>query len=135
MTTKPGDEGYMQQHFCACMIDIAGEKLSIISRDEHDPVPWAEIRVLQEIHGEDSIYDIRPVALGPREQTMREKERLILKYGRDAVERVYAGKAFNIEWFVPGWPIDPTKAKRKAPVDRPTPPRIQRPPADTATQI
>jgi hypothetical protein len=122
------DEGYMQQHLCACAIDIANEKLQVIHRDIHDPVPWCEIRVLQEVHGNEAVFDIRPVALAPRETPLREKERLVLKYGRDPVEAVYAGKSFNMEFFVPGWPVDPAKAvKRKAPQDRPKPPQVRSP--------
>ena len=34
-------------------------------------------------------------------------------YGRDAVEAVYAGKGFTMEWFMPGWPIDPAKASKR----------------------
>jgi hypothetical protein len=126
------DESYMKQHVCACAIDIAGAKLQIVHRDIHDPVPWTEIRVLQEVHGEEAVFDIRPVALVPRDTAPREKERLVLKYGRDPVEAVYAGKTFSMEWFVPGWPVDPTKAKRKPPNDRPTPVQIHKPPREDA---
>ena len=108
------DEGYMQQHLCECFIDLLGEKHTVMWRGEPDLVPWPEIRVLMEVHGEQAIYDIKPVALGRRETPLREKERLVLKYGRDEVERVYAGKSFNMEFFVPGWPVDPAKAKVNA---------------------
>lgn len=124
-TAEP-DYERTHQHLCSCHIDIANEGLTTIYRSEHDPVRWCEIRVLEEVHGENSVYDVRPVALAPRDLQTREKERLVLIYGRDVVEQVYAGKSFNMEWFVPGWPIDPAKApKRKA--DRPKPPRIQKP--------
>jgi len=119
-------EGHMMQHACACMIDLAGEGLQIVYRDETQPVTWPEIKVLQEIHGEDSVFDVRPVALVPRGPLNREKETLVLRYGRDVVELVYAGKAFVMEWFVPGWPIDPAKAKRKV-NDRPKLPKIRKP--------
>jgi hypothetical protein len=121
------------QHLCTCMIDVANERLTIIYRDETNPVPWTEIRVLQEMHGEDAVYDITPVILAPRETPAREKERLVLKYGRDVVELVYAGKAYHMEWFVPGWPIDPTKSKKRK-TDRPRPPVIHKPDAE-ATEM
>jgi hypothetical protein len=104
------EEGYMQQHLCECFIDNNCEKLTVIWKGFPDLVPWPEIRVIMEAHGEQSVYDIKPVALGPRETPLREKERLVLKYGRDVVEAVYAGKSFNMEFFMPGWPINP-KAK------------------------
>jgi hypothetical protein len=127
------NEGHMQQHLCTCMIDLAGERLTVVARDETNPVPWTEVRVLQEIHGEDSLFDITPVALGPRETPMREKERLILIYGRDAVESVYAGKSFNMEFFMPGWPIDPAKGRKKKP-ERVRPPVFRKPDAE-ATDV
>jgi hypothetical protein len=118
------EEGYMQQHLCACMIDVANEKTNVLSRGAENPVPWPEILVLQAIHGDQAIYDIRPVALGSRETPAREKERMTSIYGRDTVEGVYAGKSFNMEWFMPGWPIDPRKASKKLVNDRPK--RVER---------
>lgn len=123
-------EGHMQQHMCACMIDIANEKLTIVYLDETQAVAWPEIKVLQHIHGEDAVYDIRPVALAPRDTLLREKERMALKYGRDVTEEVYAGKAFMMEWFMPGWPIDPTKATKKKTPDRPRLPTFRPAPDD-----
>jgi len=125
-------EGYMMKHLCCCAVDLAGEGFNIVHRNEFSPVTWPEIMVLQTIHGEDAVFDIRPFALTPRENNNREKERLILIYGRDAVEAVFAGKAFHMEFFVPGWPIDPTKARRKPPNDRPKPLKIQKPTDDAA---
>lgn len=113
------EEGYMQQHLCECMIDIAGEKTNVLYRGAERPVPWPEILVLQAVHGDQAIYDIRPVALGLRETPLREKERMTLIYGRDLVESVYAGKSFHMEWFMPGWPINPAKAGKKLVSDRP----------------
>ncbi len=118
------EEGYMQQHLCECMIDINGEKLQIVYRGPTNPVPWPEIKVLMEVHGETSVYDIKPVALGPRDLPNREKERMVREYGRDIVEAVYAGKSFNMEWFVPGWPIDPNKAKKAKKKEDARPPRV-----------
>jgi hypothetical protein len=112
-------EGYMQQHLVECMIDIAGQGTNILHRGADNPVPWPEILVLMEIHGEQGVYDIRPVALGPRESPLREKERMMSIYGRDTVEAVYAGKSFQMEFFMPGWPIDPAKAPRKFQNERP----------------
>jgi hypothetical protein len=105
------DEGYMMQHLCECFVDNNSEKLNVLwFGPPNQLIPWPEIPILMEIHGEQAVYDIKPVALGPRETPNREKERLVLKYGRDEVEKVYAGKAFNMEFFMPGWPVDP-KAK------------------------
>jgi hypothetical protein len=113
------EEGYMQQHLCSCMIDNAGEGTNVLCRGAENPVPWPEIAVLMEVHGEQSVYDIRPVALGSRETPLREKERMMSIYGRDVVELVYAGKRFNMEFFMPGWPIDPAKASKKLQNEKP----------------
>jgi hypothetical protein len=123
------DEGAMQQqHLCECFIDVAGEKLNVVWKGAPDLVPWPEIRVLLEVHGEQSVYDIKPVALGPRESPLREKDRLVQKYGRDEVEKVYAGKSFNMEFFVPGWPIDPAAAReRSSKQERPKRTQIHQP--------
>jgi hypothetical protein len=116
------EEGYMQQHLCECMIDNAGEGTNILYRGAENPVPWPEILVLQAVHGDQAIYDIKPIALGPRESASREKERMSLIYGRETVEGVYAGRGFHMEFFVPGWPIDPAKATRRQKAERP--PRV-----------
>jgi hypothetical protein len=126
------EEGYMQQHLCECFIDLMGEKLQIQWKGFPDLIPWPEIAVLMELHGEQSVYDIRPVALGARETALREKERMSLKYGRDAVEKVYAGKSFNMEWFMPGWPIDPVKKKGKGQNARPERVQFRKPDDDDA---
>lgn len=130
--STPGvnDEGYMQQHLCECMIDLSGEKLAVLWKGYPDLVPWPEIAVIMQVHGDQSVYDIKPVAVGPRQTPLKEKERLMLKYGRENVEAVYAGKAFNMEFFVPGWPVDPAKqsrAKSKAMDARPARKHIQDP--------
>lgn len=123
------------QHVCACVIALGtngeGGFFTSVERDvDNRPVPWPEVRVLQEIHGDEAVYDIRPVGVIPRLPKAREKERLIIEYGRDAVEAVYAGRAFTMEYYVPGWPIDPAKAvKRKT--QRPKPPLIRSPDAES----
>lgn len=126
------EEGYMQQHLCACMIDNNNEKTNVLYRGAENPVPWPEILVLQAIHGEQAIYDVMPVALGPRDTPNREKERMALIYGRDTVESVYAGKGFHMEWFVPGWPINPKDATHKRSADRPARVQTRRPREDDA---
>ena len=65
------DEGYMMQHLCECFIDNNGEKLNVIFKGEPNLVPWPEVAILMEVHGEQSVYDIKPVALGRRETPIR----------------------------------------------------------------
>jgi hypothetical protein len=119
------DERTMQ-HLCECYVDNNAEKLNVIWFGEPNLIPWPEIRVLMEIHGEQAVYDIKPVALGPHDTPNREKERLVLKYGRDEVEKVYAGKSFNMEFFVPGWPINPKAKNAPKTGTNQRPKRVQR---------
>lgn len=132
MSKLPEDfDEHHYQHLCACVIALGTNTehgfFTTIERSlDNKPVPWTEVRVLQAIHGDEAVYDIRPVALAPRLPKAREKERLVIDYGRDAVEEVYAGRAFMMEYYVPGWPIDPDAApKRKT--ERPKPPLIRSP--------
>jgi hypothetical protein len=118
------------QHLCSCKIDLNNERFTVVAREATNPVPWPEILVLQAVHGEEAVYDIMPVALGPHESPAREKQRMALIYGSEMVETVYAGKAFNMEWFVPGWPVDPAEWKKPPTEDRPRPPRIRSPDAE-----
>jgi hypothetical protein len=59
---------------------------------------------------------------------LREKDRMVRKYGRDEVEKVYAGKSFRMEFFMPGWPIDPSKgAPKNATPKRPVKQQFRQP--------
>lgn len=121
------EEGYMQQHMCECFVDNNSEKLNVIWFGGPDNlIPWPEIPVLMEIHGDQAVYDIRPIALAPRETALREKERMVMKYGRDEVEKVYAGKAFTMAFFMPGWPIDPNAKGAPKQAQNARPKRVQR---------
>jgi hypothetical protein len=90
------------------------------------PVPWPDILVLQALHGEDAIYDIKPVGLAPRASPMLEKQRMASIYGFEEVDAVYAGRSPSMEWFAPGWPVDPTgTGVNKREVERSRAPKIR----------
>jgi len=116
------------QHICACKIVVGGDAGTVVVREAHtNPVPWPEISILQSLHGEDAVFDIKPIGLIERLTPMMEKQRMASVYGFDEVDRVYPGRSpKDIEWFAPGWPIDPTGlGKTKKPVERAKPPRIK----------
>lgn len=121
---RNGPDYDRQQHLCACEIDLNNERYTTVTRDATNPVSWPEILLLQAIHGDDAVYDIRPVAIADRPTPAAEKHRLAIIYGNAAVEAVFAGRAFVMEWFVPGWAIDPDDWEKK-PAERPRPPRIR----------
>jgi len=112
------------QHLCACKVQVGGDPGTVVAREAHNPVAWPEVAILQSIHGEDSVYDIKPIGLLARSTPMIEKQRLASIYGFEAVDAVYAGRSPAIEWFAPGWPVDPTGTGEKKP-DRARPPRVK----------
>lgn len=115
------------QHLCACKIVVGGDPGTVVAREAHNnPVTWNEIAVLQLMHGDDAIYDIKPIGLVSRGNNLQEKLRLTTIYGFDAVDAVYAGRSFNMEFFAPGWPVDPTGAgTKKRPPEKPAAPRVK----------
>jgi hypothetical protein len=115
------------QHLCSCKIVLGGDPGSIVVREAlSNPVPWPEVMVLQSMHGEDAVYDIKPVGLMVRGTPYSEKLRMISIYGMDVVDAVYSGRSPSIEFFMPGWPIDPSSvpAKRKKP-EKIKPPKVK----------
>ena len=86
------------QH-CTCTIRLRGE---IGQERVNKPVTVAEIPVLREIHGHDSVLNVTPVDTPLDKVTKKpmklddraELERLRTTYGKEIVEKVYAG--FNV---------------------------------------
>lgn len=82
-------------HFCRCRINLAGQNCHIVVYDEHNPLTWPEVRVLQQLHGDENVMDIVPVKLGDVVPA-REKDRLIGQYGYRVVEAVFPGRDFRM---------------------------------------
>lgn len=110
-------------HVCVCTVAM-NDGMNTYTFDETMPLSWPEVQIIQALWGEENVYNIRPIAARPRLRAADEKQRLVLKYGREAVEAVFAGKNPNIEWFVPGWPKDPNEASKQRP-DNYKPPKKQ----------
>lgn len=112
------------QHLCACKIIVGGHDGTIVARDATNPVTWSEIPVLQALHGDDAVFDIKPVGLTPRANAQTEKQRLCSIYGFEAVDPVYAGRSPSMEYFAPGWPVDPSGTGARKP-EKAKPPRVK----------
>ena len=135
-------------HFVTCTVRLAGDMRNEVVRDAFNPVSYPEVSVLQFIHGDDAVLNIKPIA-AVQQSARAEKERLALKYGTDVLEAVFPGKnpsgmelempkavlPEDIEWRSPldvdpaGFDVDPTpqleakakQAKSKAKVEEPNP--------------
>jgi hypothetical protein len=95
----------MNMHWCTCRVNVAGQGFQVHEFNEHGPVSWPEVHVLSALHGEENIYEIRPVRVS--ETTARaEKDRLIAKYGYNAVEKTFPGRVFRMEMQMPGETVD-----------------------------
>lgn len=113
-------------HLCTAKIMLGGDPLNVMYRGEHDPVSWPEIGVLQHLHGEESVFEIK--VCGEMDATRTgEKDRLVGIYGRDVLELVYPGRAPVLEMEMPG---------TKAPVKGVKNPKSSSfiPPIDTADE-
>lgn len=111
-------------HLCTCRILLGGDALNVLVRGEHAPVSWPEVGVLQFLHGEESVSEMK--VCGEMETTRTlEKERLITIYGRDVIELVYPGRAPALEMEMPGVkaPVKGVKNPKSAsfipPIDTP----------------
>lgn len=128
-------------HFCTCEIRIGGDLRNVVARDHFAPVSYPEVGVLQEVHGDDAILNVKPF-IDVEQDARAERERLRLIYGNRAVEAVFGGgrnpgnmpmQAPNAKlgappekWFNPLDPdpakydVEPVLAKTEAPKPRVT---------------
>lgn len=120
MADEPNFE--RSQHLCTCVIAI-NDGMTTVFFDETKALPWPEIMLLQSLHGDENVYNIRPVAVGPRLTPFNEKQRLVSIYGREEVEKVFAGRAVAMEFFAPGWPRNPEENSDKREPDNYRPPK------------
>jgi len=88
-----------QVQYCACKVNLAGQNCHTVIYNEHNPVTWPEIQVLQALHGDENVMDIMPVGVGQVWPT-EEKNRLIGIYGYKVVEACFPGRAFRMEYMM-----------------------------------
>jgi hypothetical protein len=90
----------VKMHWCTGKINLSGQGFTIIWFDHTNPISWPEAQVLMAMHGEENVYDLKPVALG--ETTIaEEKERLALKLGYKPTEHVFPGRNPRMETLMP----------------------------------
>jgi hypothetical protein len=90
-----------KMHWCTAKVNLAGKNLTIVIFDATNPVSWPEAQVIMVLHGEENIFDIKPVAISETTASA-EKERLAIKYGYRPVEQVFPGRTFRMETLMPG---------------------------------
>src|SRR5262245_53269515 len=90
---------------CTAHIALGGDIGSIVVRDQFNPVSWPEVGVLQFIHGEEAVFNVKVIETFARHKGV-EKERLKGIYGDGPVEMIYPGKSPMMEMHMPG-PRDP----------------------------
>jgi hypothetical protein len=91
----------MKMHLCSCKVNLSGQNVTIVHINEFDPVSWPEVQVLQLLHGEENVFDIKPVKITEVNHRM-EKDRLAIKYGYKPVEQIFPGRNPRIEMLMPG---------------------------------
>jgi hypothetical protein len=90
----------MKMHWCTARVNLSGQGHMIYWFDATNPVSWPEVQVIMAIHGEENVFEVKPVAIG--ETTVaEEKERLLLKYTLKPVEHVFPGRNPRMELTMP----------------------------------
>jgi len=94
----------MKMHWCTARVNLSGQNCHTVSFSPEDAISWPEVQVLIALHGEENVFDVKPVSVADVNSRM-EKDRLWSKYGQ-VVERVFPGRAFQMEMLKPGEPVD-----------------------------
>ena len=103
--------------YVTAKIALGGDQLHIMYRGPDNPVSWPEVRVLQRLHGDDSVFDCDFVR-SEQSNVQMEKMRLVGVYGVEVVNLIYPGARPLIDMEFPG-DRDPVGQKR--PERRPVP--------------
>ena len=89
---------------CTAYIALGGDNGSIVVRDRFNPLTWPEIGLLQFLHGETSVFNVKVIGEISRHRNS-EKERLAGIYGEIPVGMVYPGRTpIGMEMKMPGGP-------------------------------
>jgi hypothetical protein len=89
-----------KMHWCTARVNLAGQGYTVIWFDQTNMVSWPEIQVIMAVHGEENVFDIKPVAIGET-SIGTEKERLQLKYKYAPVEHCFPGRNPRMETLMP----------------------------------
>lgn len=89
----------MKMHWCTARVNLSGQNCHTVSFSPQDAISWPEVQILIALHGEENVFDVKPVSIAEVNSRM-EKERLWAKYGQ-ITERVFPGRAFQMEMLMP----------------------------------
>lgn len=103
--------------WCTAKVALGGDQMNIMFRGLDSPVSWPEVRVLQQIHGEASVFDCDYVISEPS-NVQEEKMRLLGIYGAEAVNECFPGARPAMDMEFPG---DKGQPYEKRPERRPLP--------------
>jgi hypothetical protein len=87
--------------YVSCKIALGGDPNNVLYRGPDVPVSWPEVRVLQQLHGEDNVFDCEFAGSEPT-TIQAEKMRLLGLYGTEAVGFCYPGSRPTMEMEFPG---------------------------------
>ena len=101
----------MNMHWCTAWINQAGQGVHIYEVLYTDPMSWPELQLMMEIHGQENVYDIKPISMSDSDPAA-EKRRLIGKYNTKGmlIEQTFPGRNPNMTLLVPGEPEDQPRA-------------------------
>jgi hypothetical protein len=90
----------MNMHWCTGKINLSGQGFMVLIVDPLEPISWPEAQVIMALHGEENVYELKPVVISDT-SAVDEKNRLLGKYGK-VVERVFPGRSPRMEMEMPG---------------------------------
>lgn len=85
----------------------------------------AEIRVLQSIHGDDAVLDIKPTGEADRSEA-EERKRLMAIYGQRTVEEMFGVKVATVTGELPDEMLAPVEDEDPAPAPKQALPTARR---------
>lgn len=97
--------------YVTAKVMLGGDAQNVMYRGRDRALSWPEVRVIQEIHGQDSVYDA-DFTYERQENAQAEKMRLLGLYGSEVVNSVYPGARPAMEMQWPGERTEPATTKR-----------------------
>jgi hypothetical protein len=93
----------MNMHWVTAKVNLSGQNYHIYEYREHEPLSWPQVQVLMALHGEENVFDIKPVFVSNISPS-QEKQRLLQYYNEKIVEQVFPGRSPRMEMCLPDTP-------------------------------
>lgn len=87
-------------HFCTAYVALSEDTNQSVFRGEFNPISWPEVQIIQSLHGEGSVDQIKPFVDVPS-TAKEERDRLAGIYGGDVVEKCWPGRNPNMTLTAP----------------------------------